>query len=42
MNEMSAGSTQIIKAVEICRNLSNENQNNLSDVKGEVGLFVIE
>lgn len=41
MNEMAAGSTQITKAVELCHNLSNENQTNLSDLKNEVGLFKI-
>lgn len=41
MNEMASGSSQITKSVELCHNLSNENQNNLSDLKNEVGHFKI-
>ena len=41
MNEMSAGSTQITKSVELCHNLSNENQKNLTELKKEVDLFKI-
>ncbi|MCR5698454.1 MAG: hypothetical protein K6G52_02305 [Treponemataceae bacterium] len=41
MNEMAAGSDQIIKAVEICQNLSTENQGNLTNLKHEVGKFVL-
>ncbi len=42
MNEMVAGSGQITKAVELCQNLSNENQGNLDDLQKEVGLFKME
>ena len=41
MNEMAAGSNQITKSVELCRNLSDENQSNLSELKEEVDLFKI-
>ena len=41
MNEMAAGSSQITKSVELCHNLSDENQSNLSDLKEEVDLFKI-
>ncbi len=41
MNEMAAGSSQITKSVELCHNLSDENQSNLADLKQEVDLFKI-
>jgi methyl-accepting chemotaxis protein len=41
MNEMAAGSSQITKSVELCHNLSDENQSNLMDLKQEVDLFKI-
>ena len=41
MNEMAAGSNQITKSVELCHNLSDENQSNLADLKQEVDLFKI-
>lgn len=41
MNEMAAGSSQITKSVELCHNLSDENQSNLLDLKQEVDLFKI-
>jgi methyl-accepting chemotaxis protein len=41
MNEMAAGSNQITKSVELCHNLSDENQSNLTDLKQEVDLFKI-
>ena len=41
MNEMAASSSQITKAVELCHNLSDENQSNLMDLKQEVDLFKI-
>jgi len=41
MNEMAAGSNQITNSVELCRNLSNENQSNLNELKQEVDLFKI-
>ena len=41
MNEMAANSNEITKSVELCRNLSDENQSNLSDLKQEVDLFKI-
>lgn len=42
MNEISDNSTQITESVELCHNLSNENQSNLSDLKKEVDLFKID
>ena len=41
INEMAANSNEITKSVELCRNLSDENQSNLSDLKQEVDLFKI-
>ena len=41
MNEMAAGSGQITKAVELCRNLTNDNQKNFSALRNEVGKFKI-
>ena len=41
MNEMAAGSDQIIKAVQICKNLSSENQGNLANLKNEAGKFIL-
>ena len=41
MDEMAASSNQITKAVELCRNLTDENQSNLSELKDEVDLFKI-
>ncbi len=42
MNEMVAGSGQITKAVELCQNLSSENQGNLNDLQKEVNQFTVE
>ncbi len=39
MNEMAAGSNQITKAVEICRNLTNDNLTNFNSLRAEVGKF---
>ena len=41
MNEMAAGSGQITKAVELCMNLTNDNQKNFSSLRAEVGKFKI-
>ena len=41
MNEMAAGSGQITKSVELCHNLSNENQSNLDSLKNNVSMFKI-
>ena len=41
MNEMAAGSGQITKAVELCMNLTNDNQRNFSSLRAEVGKFKI-
>ena len=41
MNEMASSSSQITKSVELCHELSNENQRNLTDLKKEVDLFKI-
>ena len=41
MNEMASSSSQITKSVELCHNLSNENQKNLTELKKEVDLFKI-
>jgi len=42
MNEMAAGSGQITKAVELCHELSSENQSNLTDLKKEVEMFKVK
>ena len=42
MNMMSAGSGQITKTVELCHNLSNENQSNLDSLKDSVSQFKIK
>ena len=42
MNEMAAGSGQITKAVELCMNLTNDNQKNFSALRTEVGKFKIK
>lgn len=42
MNEMAAGSGQITKAVELCHELSSENQTNLTDLKKEVEMFKVK
>ena len=41
MNEMAAGSGQITKAVELCMNLTSDNQKNFSSLRAEVGKFKI-
>ncbi len=41
MNEMAAGSGQITKAVELCMDLTNDNQKNFSALRAEVGKFKI-
>ena len=41
MNEMAAGSGQITKAVELCMNLTNDNQKNFNSLRAEVGKFKI-
>ena len=41
INDMAASSEQITKTVELCHNLSDENQSNLLDLKQEVDLFKI-
>ena len=41
MNEMAAGSGQITKAVELCFNLTNDNQKNFNNLRDEVGKFKI-
>lgn len=41
MNEMAAGSGQITKAVELCFNLTNDNQKNFDNLRDEVGKFKI-
>jgi methyl-accepting chemotaxis protein len=41
MNDMATSSEQITKSVEMCHNLSDENQSNLADLKQEVDLFKI-
>ncbi len=41
MNEMASGSGQITKSVELCYNLTNDNQRNFNNLKGEVGKFKI-
>ena len=41
MNEMAAGSGQITKAVELCMDLTNDNQKNFNALRTEVGKFKI-
>ncbi|MBQ1833662.1 MAG: hypothetical protein II114_07830 [Treponema sp.] len=41
MNEMASGSGQIIKAVELCQTLSEENRANLTGLRKEVSMFKI-
>ena len=41
MNEMAAGSGQITKAVELCFNLTNDNQKNFNNLRDEVRKFKI-
>ena len=41
MNEMAAGSGQITKAVELCMDLTNDNQKNFNNLRNEVGKFKI-
>ena len=41
MNEMSVGSTQITQAVEMCLEISTENQNNINDLKQDCALFKV-
>ena len=41
MNEMAAGSGQITKAVELCMNLTNDNQKNFNALRTEVDKFKI-
>ncbi len=41
MITMAASSSQITQSVELCHNLSDENQSNLADLKQEVDLFKI-
>ena len=41
ITDMAASSEQITKSVELCHNLSDENQSNLLDLKQEVDLFKI-
>ena len=41
MITMAASSNQITQSVELCHNLSDENQSNLTDLKQEVDLFKI-
>ena len=42
MNKMAAGSGQITKSVELCHNLSDENQSNLDSLKNNVSMFKIK
>ena len=42
MNEMAAGSGQITKAVELCFNLTNDNQKNFNNVRDEVRKFKVQ